>query len=1011
VATHGSAGQTRARSQRPATVLVGRAREQVFLCEELAAALGGNGRLVLLGGEAGIGKTSLAENLTRDAPEHGARVLVGHCYDLTNTPPYGPWLELFDGGRSDPSLPPPPSTFAGGTVAAVTDQAALFAEVRRFFAELAAVRPVIVLLEDLHWADPASLVLLRHLAPQVARWPFLLIATYRADELTRRHPFAQLLPALVREANGLRLDLRPLDAGALHGLVASRYRLDPPDEDRLVAYLGRHAEGNPFFATELLRALQEDALLLEAGGGWSLGELDRVVVPSLVRHVIDGRVARLGEETRQPLAIAAVIGQEVPLALWAAVAGLTDEVLLGIIERAVEAHLLAAERDGERVRFVHALTREALYEGVLPPRRRTWHRQAAEALLASADPDPDAVAYHLQQAGDPRAWEWLVTAGERARRAYAWLTAVERLQAAAALLDGVPGLERTRSRLGYRVGYLKRFSDPAGAIEALDEAERVSTGIDNAVMISEIHWLRGIHYCYLDRFRTGLAEMEKGLELLEAIPREAAGTANEMQAWLADALPASSAVVTAEDEHAMAQLLDAGFDFRRGAMLWFLAAAGQARAATEQNERFLAALADGPGERGSVGGAAAFAYHGLSIAYAALGRSEDARRAFVRTRELFGAFDHHALIAFSLLMEARDVAQTYDAADPSARRRLAAEAEAALGRAGGAFRPGVSPRLAWLGCLVLDGRWQEADQILRDLPAPRNANLRREITAARATLAHRRGDPEPAWAEIRPLFPAGPETEPGDMNHQEGLFLQRLAAELCLDEGNLPGAHAWLTAHDRWLAWSEGVLGRADGQVAWAGYHLAVGDASRTRAAATNALALAAEPDQPLARLAAHRLLGEIETATKNHAAAEANLTVALALAATCEAPHERALTLLALAELRLAMGQVDEAAAHVDEVRCLCTPLGAAPALARAAALAPRLDAMPAAPDAPCGLTPREVEVLRLVADGRSDREIAEALFIGPTTVRTHLTSAFGKLEVGSRTAAVAAARRRGIL
>ena len=220
------------------------------------------------------------------------------------------------------------------------------------------------------------------------------------------------------------------------------------------------------FATELLRALEEEALLRPSDDGWTLGELDRVVVPPFLRQVIEGRVARLGEATRQPLAMAAVIGQEVPLALWAEVADLDEEALLTIVEQAVDAHLLEAEPDGKRVRFVHALTREALYEGILPPRRRLWHRRVGEALMAGAHPDPDAVAYHFQQAGDPRAWEWLVAAGDRAQRAYAWLTAAERLRAAAALLEDVEGQERTRGRLACRVAYLTRFSDPAGAIEA-----------------------------------------------------------------------------------------------------------------------------------------------------------------------------------------------------------------------------------------------------------------------------------------------------------------------------------------------------------------------------------------------------------------------------------------------------------------------------------------------------------------------------------------------------------------
>ena len=193
----------------------------------------------------------------REAAARGARVLTGACYDLTNTPPYGPWLDLFDAcrARSRPAAAPgrlrrrragsasptrPPSSPRSAT----------------FFAALAAARPALVLLEDLHWADPASLELLRHLAPRLRHWPILLLVTYRGDELTRRHPFALQLPALVREADGLRLDLRRLDAAALRALVAARYRLPAADEARLVAYLDQHAEGNPLFATELLRALR-----------------------------------------------------------------------------------------------------------------------------------------------------------------------------------------------------------------------------------------------------------------------------------------------------------------------------------------------------------------------------------------------------------------------------------------------------------------------------------------------------------------------------------------------------------------------------------------------------------------------------------------------------------------------------------------------------------------------------------------------------------------------------------
>ena len=368
----------------------------------------------------------------------------------------------------------------------VTDQAALFTEVRKFFVALADAGPALLLLEDLHWADPASLELLRHLAPRLWHWPIMLLVTYRGDELTRRHPFAVQLPALVREAEGLRLDLQRLDTAALRALVAARYRLPAVDEARLVAYLEQHAEGNPLFATELLRALQEEALLRPVDNGWTLGTLDRVVLPSFLRHVIDRRVARLGEAMRMPLAIAAVIGQEVPLDLWAEVAGLDEETLLTILERAVDAHLLEADPDGRRVRLIHALTREALYESVLPPRRRMWHCRVGEAVTADARPDPDAVAYHFQAAGDPRACDWLIAAGDRAQHTYAWLTAAERLRAAASLLEDAAGQERTRGRLACRVAYLLRFSDPEGAIEALDIAGGVATQIGDAFMAVEV---------------------------------------------------------------------------------------------------------------------------------------------------------------------------------------------------------------------------------------------------------------------------------------------------------------------------------------------------------------------------------------------------------------------------------------------------------------------------------------------------------------------------------------------
>ena len=216
----------------------------------------------------------------------------------------------------------------------------------------------------------------------------------------------------------------------------------------MIDYLRDHADGNPFYTGELLRSLQETGLLRPGpdAGGWALGDLTQARVPPLLRQVIDGRLARLGEETQRLLAIAAMIGQGVPLALWSAVAGVTEDALLTASDEAIAARLLEASDDGADLRFVHALIREALYEGLLPPRRRAWHRRVAEALLAEARPDPDTSPRTSSGRAIRARAAWLIRAGERAQRAYALLTAAERFEAALTLLEAQGGEPRERAR-------------------------------------------------------------------------------------------------------------------------------------------------------------------------------------------------------------------------------------------------------------------------------------------------------------------------------------------------------------------------------------------------------------------------------------------------------------------------------------------------------------------------------------------------------------------------------------
>ena len=296
----------------------------------LTAAIAGSGGGVLIGGAAGIGKTALVEAICREAEDAGALVLVGRCYDLMETPPYGPWRDLFArvAVARDRGLPPLPDALRHwGESGAPANQAALFNGVQELLHALATTRPLVLLLDDLHWADPASLDLLRFVARALPALPVLLMATYRDDE-PAAHPLERIVPLLVREAHALRIALRPLPDADVRALVARRYALPPPETAHLVAYVQERAQGNPFFIGELLHTVEaEGALTLDATAWW-LASLDTIRLPTLLRQVIEARLAQVDAETQRLLAVAAVIGQETPYALWAAVAAVDEKTLL-----------------------------------------------------------------------------------------------------------------------------------------------------------------------------------------------------------------------------------------------------------------------------------------------------------------------------------------------------------------------------------------------------------------------------------------------------------------------------------------------------------------------------------------------------------------------------------------------------------------------------------------------------------------------------------------------------------
>lgn len=984
----------------PAPPMVGRLAERVLLEEQLALARAGHGRLAIVGGEAGIGKTTLARDLAVHARARGCAVLLGQSYDLMAVAPYGPWLDLFQRQGTGPGPAPTPDVFAGG-LPEITNQMDVFVQVRAYLRALAESGPVLLVLEDAHWADPASLDMLRYIGVQSASIPLLVLVTYRVEELTRQNPFFRLLPNLIRETNGLRIDLKPLARRELRDFVESRYDLAESDIDRLVAYLDRHAEGNPFFVNELMRALEGEgeAGLLRGEGGWRLARIEGIVVPPLVRQVIETRVARMGNVTRDALAVAAVIGQDVLLDLWSHVAGIDEATMLDIVDRAIEGYLFNASPDGTRVQFVHALTREALYQGIAPPRRRLIHQAVARALRDRAPVDPDPIAYHFRQAGDPAAPEWLMAAGERAQRAYAWLSARDRFMAAAGLLVDIPSQQLTRARLLYRCSRLQRYSDAANGIDNLRIAARLAGSAGEKVLAAEAVYSRGLLHCFADDWENGVNEMAAGIAEMEALSPEEGRVGWTTVNWMADALPSIELPLSSDIDPAAERLIAAGINHRRGGLPWFMAAAGHLDQASGMARQFLhhvEGIESGP----LVLSSSAHAHFGLGIALASAGHPEEAREAFGKARGIYDQLDHHAVIAFCYLTELNDVLIPYFAGNQAGLRQLVEQADLALDKAGGALPLELSRHRAHLAPMYLDGRWDEARLIASTFTTHGNYVLRRQVTRAIAPIAFHQGCFEEAWEHVRGLLPDGAGTAPGAAVLLDALMLQRLAVELCLATGDIGGAMDWVDANRRWLEWSNATLGRSEYEVSRARLAIRQGDAEGAKMLAGHAIERALTPRQPLALLHARRCLGDLLTSEGRRELARVELADALSLADDVESPFERARVLISLAAAQEACDNTD-ATRMAAEARATFEALGAAPDLAHAdkvlAALAPN----PLEREAHLGLTNRELDVLRLAAQGLTDVEIGERLYISSRTVSQHLRSIYGKLQIRSRAAA----------
>lgn len=423
----------------PSTELVARDAELRRALADADAVVAGAGRLIMVTGEPGVGKTRLAQEIMLSLRNRRFVIATGRCYQLHQSVPFYPFLDaLMNAFRSASPvvraavserwpylcrlLPELKNEGPRVTASTAEEQQLLFREVTAFLEAIAKESPVAVMLDDLHWADGATLELLQHLARHTRADRILLVGTYRDVEVGRHHPLEAALRDLMREDLVERIGLHRLEPDGTAKLIAST--LGEADvSPELDSVVHQHADGNPFFTQQLVRYLVERGDVYRQDGRWVERSLLRVEVPESVRSVIGQRTERLTPDTQQLLREAAVLGQTFAFPLLVKLTGRTDAEVERDLEEA-RATGLIEERHADQFAFDHALTQQTLYGELSPRRRRSLHVAAGEALerLPPEERDPLSaeLAWHfLEAAQEDRAIPYALVAGDRARAVFA----------------------------------------------------------------------------------------------------------------------------------------------------------------------------------------------------------------------------------------------------------------------------------------------------------------------------------------------------------------------------------------------------------------------------------------------------------------------------------------------------------------------------------------------------------------------------------------------------------------
>ena len=983
-----------------ASSFIGRADELDRLLALLDRAERGRPAVGLVAGDAGVGKTRLLDELAARAEGRGARVLVGGCMEVGDVGlPYVPFVDAFrdlgaNPGEADlaapqvaavPSLgrllpergpdwgpaPPPGDGF---------ERVQLFDGVLSLLGRLSELAPLLLVIEDLHWADRSTRDLLAFLVRTLRGGRVALVASYRSDELHRRHPLRPLLAELVRVPDLERIELSPFGRGELaqHLQAVAGQPVPAAVVDRILA----RSEGNAFFAEELVAA---GAIRAD------------IALPDALADVLLARIEALPELAQEVLKVAAVAGRRVGHRLLVAATGRPEAEVERGLRDAVAGQVLVADAATESYRFRHALLQEAVYGDLLPGERTRLHATYARLL---ADPDhggdEDAsasaaeLAWHCLASHDlPGGLAALVRAADQAATVFAPSERYRHLTQALELWNRVPeaaavaGVDRVEVllRAAEAANHTGEFRQAVGlareAVAAIDEeAEPLRAGMAH------------------ERLSSYLLDAE--VELGRVVPPMLAASRRAVE--LVPEQPPTPQRARAAAGLAGSLIIARDYD---GARRWGEEALATARAAGSVGDeaRALMILSLLELRFGDIDTARSLLHDADTAAAAAGNRSLE-----LQARHNLGQFEYE-------LGNLAPACAAFDQAHELAERS---------GLTWSGY--GIDSRVFRCIAHYAAGNWDQAEQVARAAderrPAVSAAALYVEVGRGRAAATERLArlapyrDNDPFVAYLAGGNEADLARWLGDPERSSELARATLSTQ---EEAGAPWLLSAIWPAALALA-AEGDLAeraRGAGDEAGQAAHRAVGEdlLERARAALQRARDLGRQVGPEalawLARAEAEwtRVDGKPDPA-RWEAAADA-----FDYGYTYEVARSR----WRLAEALLLDGRRDEAGDQARTAHDLAEGLGAAPLLGALEALARRgrldlgVPAPPAVQDG-AGLTPRELEVLRLVAAGRSNGQIAEALFISRKTASVHVSNILAKLGVHTRTEAAAAAHRMGL-